>query len=83
MGEGGWGQRGIDGEGDGGSVFAGGARCGVSFYAGSQVAPVFARPRALGFRIESGKTGLGGDRLTGVFSEEDLQLSQLPGNRTG
>ena len=53
------------------------------FCGGIQVAVGFARPRAPGFRIKSGKTKGGAGRLTGVLSEDDLQLSYLPGNRTG
>ena len=49
--------------GRGGEVWARGARCGVPFYAGSQVAPVFARPLAPGFRIKSGTTRGAGTNL--------------------
>ena len=41
-GVGGWGQRGVDGEGEGGAVLADMARCGVPVWVGSRVTPGFA-----------------------------------------
>ena len=60
-----------------------GARCREPFCVVRQVTSVIAGSRAPEFRIRSGKTKGGAGRLTGVLSEDDLQLSYLPGNRTG